>query len=341
MVNKYVCDNSFIFKYINPESNDRFSEMNGTYLQDIIILLDNFYLELRKKLGLNKSITFGTELEFEDIDKEVIRNMINDELLLENWIIKSDCSIICGGEVNSPILRDSESSWDELKKVCLILDENAKIGNNSAGHIHVGSQILGDDRQSWLNFIKLWSVYENIIFRFGYGEFLVGRQSIMRYAKPIKDYLWEYYNNFIKDNVSLENMLVILSLNRDQAVNFTHVLKDNIDSFNLANTIEFRSPNASFNPEIWQNNVNFFTKLLLYSCSSLYDDDKIENRNRLDINKNLNYEMYNQVFLDQALELCDMIFDNNLDKIYFLKQYLKSFEVGDKSNIKTYSLVKK
>ena len=49
----------------------------------------------------------------------------------------------------------------------------------------------------------------------------------------------------------------------------------------------------------------------------------------LDINiirKNYQIYSYNQIYLEQALELCDMIFDNNLDKIYFLRQYLKSFE---------------
>ena len=38
-----------------------------------------------------------------------------------------------------------------------------------------------------------------------------------------------------------------------------------------------------------------------------------------------------------GLELCDMIFTNNFDKIYFLRQYLKSFEIGKKE----YSKAKK
>ena len=33
------------------------------------------------------------------------------------------------------------------------------------------------------------------------------------------------------------------------------------------------------------------------------------------------FELLRNIYLEQAIELSDMIFDNNLDKIYFLKQY--------------------
>lgn len=35
-------------------------------------------------------------------------------------------------------------------------------------------------------------------------------------------------------------------------------------------------------------------------------------------------KLYGEIFLPEALEFSDMIFDNNLDKVYFLKQYLKN-----------------
>ena len=39
--------------------------------------------------------------------------------------------------------------------------------------------------------------------------------------------------------------------------------------------------------------------------------------------------IYKNIFLTQAIEFVDLIFNNNLDKIYFLRQYLKSFEEKD------------
>lgn len=47
------------------------------------------------------------------------------------------------------------------------------------------------------------------------------------------------------------------------------------------------------------------------------------------------------IYLYEALELSDLIFNNNFDKIYFLRQYLKSFETNRKYNIKTKNFVRK
>ncbi len=101
------------------------------------------------------------------------------------------------------------------------------------------------------------------------------------------------------------------------------------------NTIEFRSPNGTLDNIIWQNNVNFFFKLLIYARSINYNDDLIEKRHLTNLDKYNELKWYDEIFLGHALELCDMIFTNNLDKICFLKQYLKSFEV--RKNTKDYS----
>ena len=57
---------------------------------------------------------------------------------------------------------------------------------------------------------------------------------------------------------------------------------------------------------------------------------------------------YSQIQLDGYKTLLegedvefDLAFDNNLDKIYFLRQYLKSFEIGNKKFEKAKTFVKK
>lgn len=106
---------------------------------------------------------------------------------------------------------------------------------------------------------------------------------------------------------------------------------------NNKNTIEFRSPNGTLEPVIWQNNINFFTKMLIYCKSGDFDEDIVEKR--LEFN-NQDLYLYRQIFLTQALELTDLIFDNNLDKIYFLRQYLKSFEVSNEPFTKAKRFIK-
>ena len=38
---------------------------------------------------------------------------------------------------------------------------------------------------------------------------------------------------------------------------------------------------------------------------------------------------YDQLDLDAALEFADLVFDNNLDKVYFIRQYMKAMENGE------------
>ncbi len=139
----------------------------------------------------------------------------------------------------------------------------------------------------------------------------------------------------------IDKLIDILAVDRYQGVNFQEVY--DLRTIKEGNTIEFRTPNGTFSPVIWQNNVNLLIKLLNYVSSSRYDDDIVSKRMKLNGKKYYNnLELYRETFLDQALELCDMVFDNNLDKGYFLRQYLKNFQVyADDEEIKAKRFIKK
>ena len=91
----------------------------------------------------------------------------------------------------------------------------------------------------------------------------------------------------------------------------------NPSSMQKDNTIEFRGANSSDKAIIWQNNVNAVTKLMLAASKDLIDEEKLDYR--------LVEEPASSNNFFNSLELIDTIFDNNLDKIYFLKQYTKTF----------------
>ena len=334
---------SSIFKYINPFGNDKFSDLKGLDLQDLIILINNYYLQLRDTIGIDDYITFGLELEFEHCKKDKIEKELEKNKLYDNgWKIKRDSTLIDGAEINSPILMDTKQTWEELDEVCSIVNPLAKIDVNSGGHIHIGTHILGIEKNSWINFLKLWSVYENIIFRFSYGEYLTSRPEIMQYASVMKRDFWKKQKEFNSENKNINKLIQNIKGDKYNAVNFGNVDYINPNYFSEDNTIEFRCPNGTLEPVIWQNNVNFFVKLLLYSKSTSFNDDLVQKRHKLTENKYYGLEWYKEIYIDQALELCDMMFDNNLDKVYFLRQYLKSFEVSkDNKYIKAKSLTKK
>ena len=321
------CDNSKdIFKYLNPDENEILTKLKGYDLQDIIILINNYYLTLRKKLGLDNSITIGLELEFEYANNKKIEKNLNQKGYSE-WILKGDASLIKGAEINSPILIDNIYNWKDLENICSIVNQAATISQNSAGHIHIGAHILGKSPTHWLNFIKIWAVYENIIYRFLYGEFLTHRPSMMKYARPLAFFLWEKYQELNSLETDIDDILYEVNDERRQAINFENIDTYDYYEFDNGNTIEFRCPNGTLNEIIWQNNVNLLVKLLLYCTSSSFNNDIIDKRQQINIQNKIAANLYNEIFLDQALELADMIFSNNLDKIYFLRQYLKSFKI--------------
>jgi len=60
-------NNKEIFEYLKPNDNTLLSEFDEYDLYDTLRLINQYYLEFRRSLGLNERITYGFELEFESI----------------------------------------------------------------------------------------------------------------------------------------------------------------------------------------------------------------------------------------------------------------------------------
>ncbi len=139
-------------KYFRQDENIMMSKLKGNDLGNLIAYLDSYYLELRSGLGLTGNETFGLELEFEKAKLSSIKQNIFDNKNLDDWKIVNDGSLYKGGEVVSPILTDTIDTWENLKTVCQIIEKYAVVGENTGGHIHVGTQVLGEGKQVWINF---------------------------------------------------------------------------------------------------------------------------------------------------------------------------------------------
>lgn len=311
-----------LFSFINKSDNDIFSNFNEKDLKQLLELIKLYKINYRDSLNLEEKSTFGVEIEFETKNPSNVEKMINlyNRVNESKWEFKPERSIFNGYEVSSPILTDTKENWIELKDICTIIKNNGgKITNRASSHVHMGDQILDDNITNWLNFLKLYSAYENILFRFSYGEYECERASLYEYASPIGFEIENYLESL--DNTKKANIwgLIIFFSSRYKSGGIS-VRKP------LMNTIEFRSANGTLNPIIWQNNINFYEHFLRYSTSPNFNYDKINYRKK---NQDSSLESYNRINIEQALELADLIFDNNLDKINFLRQYLKRFETID------------
>jgi len=302
-----------IFNEIKPEQNEIFSKLSKKDLEWLLYLINDYKLLLRDKINVDETESFGLEIECENARWEKIARRIMPE-----WELTDDISLLEGAEIKSPILTDTKDNWITLKNVCSMLSKYSIVGLNSGGHVHIGTQALGNDKESLINFMKLWSVYEPIIYRFSYGEFLGPRPGLKDTAKSVQVDFVNLCCFCEEENVEYKDLIHYLCGDKYKAVNFKH--------YNTFRTIEFRCPNATLNPVIWQNNVNLFVKMMLYSKSKKFNNSLLdEKRKRLFIE----CKTPNEIYVNDAIEFADLIFDNNLDKIYFLRQYLKSFEKSD------------
>lgn len=331
-----------IFKYLDPNSNDMLSKMSIKDLKYIIDLINKYYLEYRNILKIDSNITFGLEIEMEHFKGTIydlwpFESNIYEIVGNTNWIIKNDITLEWGRELATEIYTDKEKTWIDIKNVCNYISNYGEIGKRCAGHINIGSQIYGDNPIYWYHLLKLWAVYESVIFRFGYGEYLDYFPFMLNSSKPISkiildklDIFKKYINTNSKELLyKLKDKDMNIDMLKKNAVSFIKMYDfDNIDNIQDGCVVEYRCFLGTLNEIIWQNNVNFITKLMLYCKNDCFNEDILDRRI---YDKKIIYDIdeYNKIYLEEVLELIDLIFDNNLDKIYFLRQYLKSYEVSN------------
>ena len=331
-----------IFNLFRACENEMFSKMNKEELDYFLYFLDKYYLEYRSILNISSDITFGLEIELEDFKGNVydlwpfekeIYNIIGNM----NWTIKNDITLYRGRELATEIYTDTKKTWSDIEKVCKFSGNYLEVGNRCAGHVNIGSQILGNNTLYWYRFLKLWSIYENVIYRFGYGEYLSYFPFMEKSSKPVGNILLDRME-YNQSNINEETRKFICNafpkdilpdFLKKNGISFVKMLGNlDYDKFQEDCVLEIRSPLSTLDYVIWQNYVNFFVHLLLYCKNDNFDDDILDRRKINIINIVGNIDCYDYIYLEQALELSDMIFDNNLDKIYFLKQYLKGFEIS-------------
>ena len=284
---RYNKNNYDIFRMLNVCDNDIFGSMNISDRLELISLIKKYYLEYRDKINVSDDITFGIEIEFENANRSEIESRLLKLFPDLKWCVVDDGSLVDGGEINSPILRDNNNDWINLSKVCDIVAKNSNGFDHAGGHIHIGMQILGNNPKYWANFIKLWACYEPIIYRFLYGEFISPRERIIEQASPIANDIISDLDRIDERSKMVLSSYILKLLDKDKkrkrCVNFTNI--SDIDPLKYGmvadkNTVEIRAANGTDDAVIWQNNVNFLIKLFLYAKSDNFNEELINRRLR-------------------------------------------------------------
>jgi hypothetical protein len=306
--------------------------------------IKNINLEYQYKINA-KDNQFGIEIEFANALYSLVEKRLKKAFYYEDnywidskkeedkyktWKLVKDATVqerleynkYKGGEINSPILRNDKKSWEELKEICEILRNTKEIliDENCSVHIHVTKHIL-NKLEEIKNLLKLWIIYEDIIYKFSYGETNEPRRLIYRYAKPYgqeKDIL-ELINK-IDDIETIEDFMKIIHYERKFGLNLSNIIKK-------IQTIEKRTSNGTLNEKIIQNDVRFTLNLFNYAKEENFDKEFIQHK----------IKNYKPIFLNDSIkennkkaeELATLIYKDELDKIYFYKQYYKEYNKND------------
>lgn len=228
-------------------------------------------------IGLDNKMTIGMEIESEGSMSEAIMKLgviaqreHNGETI--GWETEEDESLNNGVEVKSPILTDNKKDVEDIYIVCSILQE---CGNNTSercgGHIHIGADYL-KSKEAYINLFEIWGNAEKIICKMSNETGSIPRIGLQEYAVPISPKLNEAIES---ETVNLENEedleQFIYKVQKVQGERYSGLNLLNIN--NGKNTIEFRIPNGTINPDTWIENARLFGRIIQVS-QKLVDIEK-------------------------------------------------------------------
>lgn len=280
----------------------------------IMAQLQNSPLEYRDKLSIPKKVNFGLELELDKVNPKEVYKLVRKQF--GNWIIKEDKGLTKGenAEIVSPVLQNNKDTWIALRKMGDILEKIKPKYDRCSFQVNFDGSLLPDVNDR-VRFLKLYAMYEDIIYRFSRGDDGCYRDSLEMYASPIILALKGALS--ISDEAAVE----MFSNHKRYGIAFKSNDKD---------LIEFRTPNMTSNPVYWQNYINTFYYLLMCAANPRYDkkevDKYIDEFSRIYILEGYEFEKK-----EKALRLAKMIFPHNVDKVNFMHQYIGN---GDKPSIR-------
>ena len=208
-----------------------------------------------KKIDLPKGMTIGIEIESEgEYSSEIPKIILNGQ-----WKSKTDNSLENGVEIVSTILDGSEQDSKEIYQICEFLNGIRQSTSDRCGaHIHIGADFL-TNKQAYINLLEIFGNCEEIIYAISNESGSTIREGISQYCLPIAVKLEKGLENGILD--SEEEMrgfieqLQILQEDRYSGINFMNIGTSK-------NTIEFRTPNGTINPDVWIENINLFVGIV-------------------------------------------------------------------------------
>lgn len=252
---------------IKDEKNKILVKMSLTDREN---LKRNFLRKDRKysSIGLDQDMTIGMEIESEGEKSEIINDNVNKIIpnMIGAWEAKEDISLENGVEVISPIMGDFQDDVEDIYMICDMLQKcGQNVSERCGGHIHIGADFL-KSKEAYANLLEIWGNAEEVIYLISNEKGELPRRECSIYASPVSPIINEAIANgsiMLKDEDELEDFVTKL-----QQVQSHQGRKSRYFGINLLNanedknTIEFREPNGTINPDTWIENIRLFGRII-------------------------------------------------------------------------------
>lgn len=288
-------------------------------------------------------ITFGIELEFVNGNSSAIARELYDMGICSTpymasyhsegapgkWKMERDGSVTDGnrgGELVSPILRDTPETWRQIETVCEVAKRHgATVNMHTGGHVHISADPLDGKRQRWRRLFKAFKGTEEAIFRFSGGE--LGQFRNSQYTLSSQTELGRAIGTRLPEEGTMDNFRNALS-SRVSGIQWQKYRSINFSPFTqgVRNAIEIRAFNGSLTPGVIQANVKVAAGLIhsaersrIQGEGEASTTESFKKRGRM-IN---NHDM-NRKDNDTMIRMVDTLFTRKSDKEHILSVMAKN-----------------
>lgn len=220
--------------------------VNNNYLS-LALPKIQFGLELEHDAGINYNIDNLASSLFSQgygYNKKAYghHSMIHHPLYFHTrgWLVETDESV-SGGEVISPVMVDSDETWNVLNTVVKTIMESGGEINSiySSCHIHIDTSILGKDSLAWQLLFSYVKHFQDILI-------FIGTNHERGFHRGNKNCSFDFLNESdeYQDTISLNKR-------------YTNVISTRyVDAFTGTGHLEYRLNDASLNVDIMRVQVS-------------------------------------------------------------------------------------
>ena len=322
--------------FIDKKRNDAFAELRGFDLQSLLVQVENYNLIYRDELGLPDDLIFKVGIKYDYMMEQPMNKFIKHSL--QKRVAHNGGT---EGMLTIYPMWDEPKTWEILEEKCESLIkrnlQNIDMFSNPNDYIKIGVGFFGNDVGAWRKFLKIYALYDHVMARFICEDRMGFIKQLCQLT--INDTL----RTLVREITDIDDIKCLLTDKYFDALVFKGINFDELTNESEENMITFKSLNAWTDPIIWQNNINAYAKIMISAKQKLVDEEFLDYKLQDLFQKYATHEthnyLYSSVNIKDVMEFVDIVFDNNLDKVYFLKQYFRDFQ--DEFGIKPIKRVKK